>query len=802
MRTRAILSEYSERLKHWALGTLTFGAALLVYIKTLSPTVAGVDSAEWQLISTVWGIPHITGYPLYIILGRAFIALPFGSVAYRMNFMSAFFAAASVLYVYLIVRHLLKDKAVAMTSALLFAFSETLWSQAVIAEVYTLSAFFLAAVIYYLLLWRDTKSSRWFYLAVGLYALSFGNHLMMITFLPAIAAFVLMTEYKAFFDWRKVLVTVLFIAIGASLYLYLPIRSAQRPIFDWGREWGYVPETWKGFKDYISGAMFKRRMFAIPEERIPDRIIMYWNFLKDQFTLVGVAAALLGAWECFKSNLRILIFLALAYLGNLAFALTYDIFDIFVYFIPSYLILSILAAYALLEIKRVLVWGRSDPDAEILQEGHSFLRAAWATLVSLLLLALPLFEGRINYYKNDRSRDHALHNYAQAFYKGLDKGAVVLLTGWEKQCTLRYFQYVEKWRPDVLLEFAWKPSWPGRARKYLDSRPIFLNDYDATVGKRILARREDLGPSLAEVLGATAQGKIVLLAVEDDASRRLRAEDVAQIRTLGGKFDLRWKWQQAHALIGVKGAPPGSVPEGWGSRPVYLRVKKGQYIGKTKVPAPVDIRVWSAGFDAGNYGAIIVNGKNVAFQGTGYHVVVLDPKTGKVEKSLVVNTSDPPARYRVLGLYEDGILRLARPTGRQAEHYELTGETIDLSRADARRFLLEGWEGPEDWGRWGLGAESRLLVRLPEGLPYTLSLKVKAGDDLEFPPTVKVYFNDQLLEELEIPITGDWQTYRLKIPAALVQAPLNTLRFVYGGGPISERRRVVGFAHMKFEKSP
>lgn len=670
MRKRPFLLDF-DRLVYWGLPALTFWVSFLTYIRTLSPSVVGLDSAEWQLISTVWGIPHITGYPLYIFLGRAFVSLPFGSVAYRMNLMSAFFAAAAVLYVYLIVWRLMKDHAVAMASALIFAFSETLWSQAVIAEVYTLNAFFLAAVIYYLILWRETKRDRWFYLAVGLYALSFGNHLMAITFLPALITFVLLTDYRAFFDFKKVLITILFIILAASLYLYIPIRSAQRPVFDWGREWGYVPENWKGFRDYISGAMFKKRMFAIPGSQIGDRLIMYWDFLKDQFTLVGLAASLLGAWECFKSNFRILLFLAMAYLGNLVFAFTYDIFDIFVYFIPSYLILSILAAYALKEIKQVLVWGRSDPNLEV-EEERPF-RRAWAAFVSFLLLSIPLFEVKVNYYKNDRSRDHALHDYATAFYRGLEERAVVLLTGWEKQCALRYFQYVEKWRPDVRLEFAWKPYWPKLVKKYMDSRPVFLNDYDAGVAKWVLARRERLAPSLADDLASIPYGRIVLLAVEDEASKKLTAEDVAQIRSLGGKYDLRGRWQQAHALIGVKGAPSGSVPEGWGRRPVYLRVRKGEYIGKTKVIAPADLQAWSAGFDAGNYGVILVNGKNVAVQGTGYHVVVIDPKTAKVEKSIVVNTNEPPARYRVLGIYENGVLRIAKASGLKAIDYELLG---------------------------------------------------------------------------------------------------------------------------------
>src|SRR5688572_1692281 len=78
-------------------------AALAVYLRTLAPSIVLGDSPELTAAAYLAGVPHPTGYPLYMILGHLFIRLcPLGSVAYRMNLLSALAAAAAVGLVYLL----------------------------------------------------------------------------------------------------------------------------------------------------------------------------------------------------------------------------------------------------------------------------------------------------------------------------------------------------------------------------------------------------------------------------------------------------------------------------------------------------------------------------------------------------------------------------------------------------------------------------------------------------------------------------------------------------------------------------
>jgi uncharacterized membrane protein len=128
---------------------LLFLVPFLFYLSTLTPGVGERDGYELQAISATLGFAHPTGYPLFPILGRVWIAIfPFGSIAWRINVLCALFAAASIPLVYGVARRVLGTQAVAVWGALVFAFSRTLWTQASQPEKYTLNALFVALVLY------------------------------------------------------------------------------------------------------------------------------------------------------------------------------------------------------------------------------------------------------------------------------------------------------------------------------------------------------------------------------------------------------------------------------------------------------------------------------------------------------------------------------------------------------------------------------------------------------------------------------------------------------------------------------
>lgn len=140
-----------------------------------------------------------------------------------------FFAAATVTLVYLIVQRLTKNGPVGIIASLLLAFSDIFWSQAVRAETYTLHTFFLALVIFFLILWDEKEQLKWLYIAAFTVGLSLGNqHLMFLAGIPIIL-FVLIRAWKTVLKPKIVLIGLLLFTAGLSTYAYLPIRTAVAP---------------------------------------------------------------------------------------------------------------------------------------------------------------------------------------------------------------------------------------------------------------------------------------------------------------------------------------------------------------------------------------------------------------------------------------------------------------------------------------------------------------------------------------------------------------------------------------------
>ena len=199
--------------------------SLALYLGTLAPTVYTFDSAELAAGAYSLGIVHSTGYPLYLLLVKAFMLLvPWGDMAYRANLFSALCAAVTLVVLGRAMRLLAGSAGAALAAAGLVGVSFPFWSQAVAAEVYTLHTLFVAGMLWLLLAWRAAGRPGHFVLLWLTFGLSLGNHISTLLLLPGLA----------FFVWRegggrRLSPGVWTLAVGAAglgplTYLYLPCR--------------------------------------------------------------------------------------------------------------------------------------------------------------------------------------------------------------------------------------------------------------------------------------------------------------------------------------------------------------------------------------------------------------------------------------------------------------------------------------------------------------------------------------------------------------------------------------------------
>ncbi|MCB0067708.1 MAG: DUF2723 domain-containing protein, partial [Caldilineaceae bacterium] len=132
-----------------AAATVVVGAAALaLYLRTLVPYPLPGDSGEFQVLVHQLGAAHTTGYSTYLLLGHLFEQLvPWGDVAWRVNLFSAVMGALAAALVYLAGKLLTGSGPAAVVGALSLSVGFTFWSQAIIAEVYTLNAALLALAL-------------------------------------------------------------------------------------------------------------------------------------------------------------------------------------------------------------------------------------------------------------------------------------------------------------------------------------------------------------------------------------------------------------------------------------------------------------------------------------------------------------------------------------------------------------------------------------------------------------------------------------------------------------------------------
>ena len=273
--------------------------ALWVYASTLSPTVAwrnfGEDSGDLLVASATLGIPHPTGYPLYVLLGRVMSLVPLGTTAFRINLVSALAGAAGVFFV---ARWAIELAPAAGTAALafaalagslLYAFSQGAWSQSVVAEVYTLNAAFLGAILWALARADRSRDNRFLALSAFLFGLGLSNHLLVLAALPALAWSAGRRLVSKSIGLAGCVLLLLLVIWGVSLDAYLPIRASLGPEFSWG-----VPNTPERLWWVLTGAQYRGNFFhrdlaALSSHLFPGR---WWmDFGAGLLLLAGGIAA-------------------------------------------------------------------------------------------------------------------------------------------------------------------------------------------------------------------------------------------------------------------------------------------------------------------------------------------------------------------------------------------------------------------------------------------------------------------------------------------------------------------------------
>lgn len=208
-----------------ALCVLLFVLLLTLYIQTAGPSLGGLfDSEEYQWTAYALDFAPSTGYPLYLLLGKLWIALfPIGSVAYRMNLLSGLFAALASAVLYLDCYVLTRNRIAALVGALWFGTSSSFWFQASVASVSPLHVLLLGLIILSLFLWAAGRAPlESVALLIGL---SLAHHRSTLLILPAVVGFVWLNAPDIWRSPRRLIRPLLIGAAPLLLYIYIPFTA-------------------------------------------------------------------------------------------------------------------------------------------------------------------------------------------------------------------------------------------------------------------------------------------------------------------------------------------------------------------------------------------------------------------------------------------------------------------------------------------------------------------------------------------------------------------------------------------------
>ena len=480
---------FGEKYRDHSVAALLWVGIVFVYLKSLARTVGFIDGGELATVPYVLGIAHPTGYPLWTLLTHLFSKIPLASEEIvRLNIFCALAASGGAIFFYYTLLILLRhrgsaagpfgDIVPAAFATLSLAYSQTFWDQATSIEVYGLHLFLecatlltFARALLPLVKGNQIDLRRWWLFAFTL-GLCFCNHLTTILLAPAFL-FLYFSVFRGSRQGVRLILTLIppFL-LGLSVYLFLPIRSAENPILNWGH-----PSTLERFLWHVSGKQYRVWMFSSTGAAAKQ-----WNHFVDavphEFFYFPLLLSLFGAWRLFWSDRRVFTFTGLLLAGCIAYSINYDIHDIDSYFLLAHIAIALFAGFGAFEALRLAGGIRG--------------KVIGAALLCIVLAA----ELRANWDEDDASGNDLVEDYTRNILSNLPPNSVILSYQWDYFVSASYyFQYVHHFRTDVtvidkeLLRRSWyfmqmaknHPELFERSRKEIDAFLVELSKFEHDV---------------------------------------------------------------------------------------------------------------------------------------------------------------------------------------------------------------------------------------------------------------------------------------------------------------------------------
>jgi len=491
------LTPYFVKHKVFALPTSVFFIVFTLYTITLAPGVVGGDAGEHQLAVPLLGIPHATGYPLYILAGKVWtLLIPVGSMAWRVNLFSALggalAAAITALVVYRITLAIPRSAPFAppwigsVVAGIILAFGLTLWQWSIIAGVRSFNVFLFAIITLLAIVWQQQREQnstpsadrtlRWLALTVGL---SLAHHRTTVFYLLPLVIWIWWYDRRLILQPKRLIPLILLALAPLTLYAFIYFRGINNP--------PYSHERITDFESFwfLVGASDSSGLFlSIDTTFLPARLAFIWHDILAQISWPGVLLTVTGAIILLWRRTNYFLLTGSLVLLLLLFVLDFEVVNLNEaptwYLMPAYFIFAAWLGVGVngiwLAVQHALLPTQYAPRTiSILQSLFTIVILAtliyslawpnWQTIYTAS--TAPLDEWR------QLLRGAQAQRFVDASFPYVEKGSLIL-GDWEQYTAYKYYQLINSQRLDTNPRLP-LDNWPDKvAQARAKDQPVYF----------------------------------------------------------------------------------------------------------------------------------------------------------------------------------------------------------------------------------------------------------------------------------------------------------------------------------------
>lgn len=472
-------------------GCLLVGALLLIHLHSLSSTLPPGESGTFITAACCLGVAPPPGYPLYVLIGKLFSLIPFGSPAWRLAFMDSLLNGLTLLTVYLFIMKSTGRTLAAIASTAFLGLSFIFIHSSSTGSVMPLVTF-LTALTFTLLLTDesddDREKGRRQYITAFLAGLTCSAHPVGFLLLPLVITIgaIRRSQYRT--GAGKPGTSAGFFLLGLLPYLLIPLFALRDPYINWG-----ASGSLSSFLHLLSGRDLFIPVLSASYGHLPLTIftvetefLLFFSLIKESMTVIVPALALTAIMVLYEKRriIAFTLFWGIVITGPLLFlimslpdtpvnrGMMMPLLSISSFFLALASGFGLHALFSALEEREILL--------KLTERGRL---AAESALLLLLLSPFLIFQVP----RSLSMGDQVAEEYGRNILASLPEKAIILVSD-PSLSVLSYLQGAVGLRKDIVI--IGLPMYPWRARQIVERFPQLIDAAAPSHGKRKWADAE------------------------------------------------------------------------------------------------------------------------------------------------------------------------------------------------------------------------------------------------------------------------------------------------------------------------